>query len=231
MRSIKAIFKKQMKDMFRNRVVLVQFAVFPIMALVMTELVAKASSDLPDTYFVTMFAAMFTGMSILTTMSAILAEDIERKSLRCLVMAGVKPHEYLAGVGGVVMLFGLLVCIAFGVMGKYSGWGFLRFVSVLALGSIASIILGAAIGILSKNQQAATAMSMPIAMVLAFSPMIAAFNDGYSKAASILYTLQIDAVANGLSESSANPFLVICANIALFAVVFAFAYKKKGLKG
>ena len=100
MRSAKAIFKKQLHDVRKNRMVLIQFIMLPMMAFVMTELVAKPAADIPNSMFVTMFAAMFVGMTPLMATASAIAEDRERKSLRFLVMAGVKPHEYLLGVGG-----------------------------------------------------------------------------------------------------------------------------------
>jgi ABC-type Na+ efflux pump permease subunit len=40
MRNVKAIFKKQLKDIIKNMGVLVQFIIFPAVAFAMTELVA-----------------------------------------------------------------------------------------------------------------------------------------------------------------------------------------------
>ena len=230
MRSARAIFIKQLRDTFKNRMVLVQFIVFPIMAFVMTELVAKADDTIPNSMFVTMFAAMFVGMTPLMMANAAIAEDREHKSLRFLVMAGVKPYEYLLGIGGFVLLICSIVSVVFGLIGGFEGTELMKFIAVLIIGSIASALLGFTIGILSKNQQAATALGTPMFMVLAFSPMIAQFNETVEKVASVFYTQQVNILVNDSSASVAKPFLIIAANIAVLAVLFIVVYKQKGLK-
>jgi len=230
MRSAKAIFIKQAKDMFKNPMVLVQFIIFPAVALIMTELISKSNEDIPNNMFVTMMAAIFAGMALVTSAAGVIAEDIERKSLRFLVMAGVKPHEYLLGTGGFILLTGMIVSIVFGLIGTFTGTEFAKFMTVMTTSVSASILLGAAIGMLSKNQQAATAIGMPIAVILGFTPMIANFNKTVEKAASFLYTQQLNVIVNDFSANFTKAIIVIGANIAFLTILFVLAYKKKGLK-
>ena len=230
MRSAKAIFIKQVLDLFKNYMVLIQYIIFPVVAFVFTELVAKADDTIPDSMFVTMFAAIFSGMTLISTTVSVIAEDRERKSLRFLIMAGVKPYEYLLGIGGVIICASLLVSVVFALMGGFAGREFVIFVSVMVLGSVASMLLGATIGIVSKNQQAATAVGMPIAMILGFGPMITMFNETAEKVFGIFYTQQMNVVANDFSVAIAQPLLVILANIAVLLILFILAYKKKGLR-
>ncbi len=231
MNSARAIFIKQFRDTFKNRMVLIQFIVFPVMAFVLTELVAKPDTTIPNNMFVTMFAAMFVGMTPLMMVNSAIAEDKEHKSLRFLVMAGVKPYEYLLGIGGFVLAVCTLISVLFGFIGGFSGLEFAKFVAVLILGSATSVLLGALIGILSKNQQAAAAIGVPIFMILAFSPMVAQFNKTVAKVASIFYTQQVNTLVNNFSANTTKPFLIILANIAVLTVLFVAAYRKKGLKG
>jgi ABC-2 type transport system permease protein len=232
MRTIRAIFIKQARDTLKNRMTLVQFIIFPVMAFVMTALVAKPTEDIADSAFVTMFAAMFAGMTPLMMTNSAIAEDKEHKSLRFLVMAGVKPYQYLFGIGGFVLVSCALVAVAFGLIGEFSGMALVKFIFILVLGSVASVVLGASIGIFSKNQQAATAIGTPIFMVLAFCPMLSIFNETISDIASPLYTQQVNLIVNESDMSiTTKPLLIILANIAVLFVLFILAYKKKGLKG
>jgi ABC-2 type transport system permease protein len=230
MRSIRAIFIKQAKDMIKNPMVLVQFIIFPAVAWIMTELIAKSNEAIPPNMFVTMMAAIFAGMALVTSTAGIIAEDIERKSLRFLVMAGVKPHEYLAGVGGFILLAGSVVSLVFGLIGSFTAMELAKFLTVLIMGIAASIMLGAAIGILSKNQQAATALSMPVAMILGFTPMIATFNETVEKISGVLYTQQLNVIVNNFSANFTKALLVIGLNMIVLLVFFVIAYQKKGLK-
>ena len=81
------------------------------------------------------------------------------------------------------------------------------------------------------NQQAAAGLSMPVAVIVGFTPMIAGFNDTVEKFARVLYTQQINVIVSDFSAGLLKPLLVITANIAVFTVLFVIAYKKKGLKG
>jgi len=230
MRSIKAIFIKQAKDMFKNPAVLVQFIIFPAVALVMTELVSKSNEYIPTNMFVTMMAAIFAGMALITSTASIIAEDMERKSLRFLVMAGVKPQEYLLGVGGFILLAGSVVSVIFGLIGYFTWVELAMFLLVMITGVAASVILGAIIGILSKNQQAATAISMPVAIVLGFSPMIANYNKTVEKIAGVFYTQQLNVIVNDFSANFPKAMLVIVLNMTVLLFFFVIAYKKRGLK-
>lgn len=231
MRSAKTIFIKQAKDMSKNPVVLVQFIIYPAVAFIMTELIGKSNEDIPNNMFITMMAAVFAGMGLITSTADVISEDIERKSLRFLVMAGVKPHEYLIGTGGFFLLAGTVVSIVFGLIGDFTGTEFAKFLTVMITGTAASIVLGAAIGILSKNRQAATAVGMPVAIILGFTPMIANFDKTIEKAAGLLYTQQINVIVNDFSANFAKAITVIGVNIAILTILFVLAYKKKGLKG
>ena len=231
MRSIKAIFIKQAKDMIKNPSVLVMFIVFPAVALIMTELIAKSNQDIPNNMFVTMMAAIFAGMGLVTSSCAVIAEDIERKSLRFLIIAGVKPHQYLIGTGGFFLIAGAITSVVFALIGDFTIIETIKFLSVMIAGSATSIVLGALIGMLSKNQQAATALSMPIAVIIGFTPMVASFSETVEKYASILYTQQINVIVNDFSANFVQALMVIGINIVVLLMLFIITYRKKGLKG
>jgi len=230
MRSIKAIFIKQSKDMLKNFSVLIMFILFPLVAFVMTELVGGQMEGMPPSFFTTMMASIFIGMSLIMSSSAVIAEDRENKSLRFLVIAGVKPHSYLLGIGGVIFIASLFTSVTFGFIGRFNQSEFLSFMIIMLSGSIASILLGAIVGILSNNQQAATGLSMPLAMILGFGPMVAAFNEQVASIIRFFYTYQINVIVNDFSAGIKKPLLVIWLNIAVLAVLFIIAYKKKGLR-
>jgi ABC-2 type transport system permease protein len=231
MRSVAAIYRKQFRELCKNIAVAVQFLIYPVVAFVFTELVAKPDPEIADNMFITMFSAIFAGMSLIFSAAGTIAEDRERKSLRFLMMAGVKPHEYLLGVGGVYFTAAAVVSALFALMGGFQGLAFFKFLGVMLLGCTASILLGASIGIACKNQQAATAVGMPIALVLGFGPMITQFNDAAKKLFEYTYTQQLSVAAGGVSAGIGRPALIIGANIAVLLVIFIAAYRGKGLRG
>jgi len=247
MNSTKAIFKKQFKGTVKNPETLIQFMMFPLMAFLMgfftnvdfegyglpQEIIDAMAANMPN--LATMMATMFAGMALIPTVAGIIAEDIEKKSLRFLVMAGVKPSAYLVGVGGVILFVSLFTSFAFGFVASFSGLDLLIFIAALMSGITASVVLGATIGILTKNQQAATAVSMPIAMAIGFGPMAAQFNDTVARVLHVLYTQQLNVVADYLNgvQGIATPlwqsFAIIWGNVAVLGVLFIIAYRKKGM--
>ena len=238
MRSVKAIFKKQLKDTIKNMATLVQFIIFPAVAFAIT--VVMDTDTIPEEMLaampnmVTMMATVFAGMALVTISAGIIAEDKERKSLRFLIMAGVKPFAYLIGVGGVIAFVSIFTSVAFALIGRFSGIDFLIFVAAIMSGVIASILLGATVGILTRNQQAATALAMPIAMVLGFGPMMSMFNDTIARVLHIFYTQQLNVVVDYLAGADTilwQSFAIIWANVAVLSILFVIVYKKKGLKG
>ena len=229
---IKTIFSKQAKDMFKNPAVLIQFIIYPVVALVFTELVAKSETfeGMDVNMFVIMMGSIFAGMGLIISTAAIIAEDIESKSLRLLVMAGVRPQQYLLGVGGFLLLAGAFTALLFSLIGVFSTEELFKFLAVMIACTATSIIIGATIGIFSKNQQAATSLGMPIAMVFGFVPMLASFNDTVYQYSSFLYTQQLNIIVNDFSENFSKAMLVILANIFIVGVLFMLAYRKRGLR-
>jgi len=232
MKIIKAVFTKQIKDMLKNPAVLVMYIVFPAVAFIMKTFVKIPDNELfSGNMFVTMMASIFAGMALITSASAVIAEDIERGSLRFFVIAGVKPHQYLLGTGGALLLLGTLTSIVFALIGGFAPQETMKFIAIMITGVAASILLGMTIGLFAKNSQAAGGLSMPAAVLVGFTPMIANFNETIEKVAGVLYTQQINVIVNDFSAGLMKPLLVIAANIAVFTVLFVIAYNKKGLKG
>ncbi len=232
MNRVAAIFKKQLKDTLKNKMILIQYVLFPLMALLFTEFIAKSSEGIPENYFVTLFATMYAGMVPVINMANILSEEREKKSLQMLMMSNVKPLEYLIGVGSSVLILCTLGGVAFGLIAGLAGAELFRFVLAMFSGALVSLLLGSTVGIFSKNQGSATALAMPLALISAFVPMITIFNESFSSFAKVLYTQQINYLINDLSATNFtfNRFLIIAVNLLLFLIVFFLAYTKADLK-
>ena len=190
MRNIIAIMKKQWKDTIKNKPVLIQFIIFPVMAIIMAKFVEVPGMS--PTYFVKLFAGMFVGMSPLVATGSIISEEKDEGTLRVLFMSNVKSVEYLLAIGSYVFLLSMtgagVMCLA----GGYTGFDALEFLIILGIGILTSILIGAAIGVFSKNQMVATSIMTPLMMVFAFIPMIGGFNEHVQKVSKLLYSGQID---------------------------------------
>lgn len=226
-----AIFKKQLKDTLKNKAVLIQFMMFPIMTLIMNN--AIQLSDLPENFFVLLFAAMYVGMAPLIAISAIIAEEKEQNTLRVLLMSNVRPSAYLIGAGSYVWLFCLLGSIVICFVGSYDAKERLLFLFIMSAGIFASLLLGAAIGTFSKTQMMATSLTVPIMIFFSFLPMISLFNDTVAKFAKYTYSEQIRLALSeiGAPRFTVERFCILAANMLLFAGLFAVAYRRSFLCG
>ena len=230
MKNIKAIFRKQILDTVKNKTVFIQFLMFPVMAVIMEN--AVKIEDMPEHFFAKLFAVMFAGMAPLSCMSAIISEEKEKNTLRALMMSNVRPRQYLIGVGAYIFIMCMIGTSVFAALCEHRGEKLARFVFSLILGIILSELAGAAIGIYSKNQMAATSLTLPVMMIFSFLPMLSMFNESVKKVAEITYLQQISNIINGVgaSEISAKSIVVIAANFAAGLGLFAAAYKRKGLE-
>jgi len=226
MTTVAAIFEKQSKDMFRNIGVLAMFVVFPIVAFALENLIQNPYME--GGVFVGQMAAMFIAMGLVMSVGTIIAEDRENNSLRFLIIAGVKPMSYILGIGSFLFLASAVTSAAFGFIGGLGLAGLARLMPVMLSGAIASILLGAIIGMIAKNQQAATGMAMPIGMALGMGPIAATFNETVDRVFSVFYTQQVGVFVSDPTMSLTRPLATIWINIAVLAVVFGVVYNKKG---
>lgn len=230
MKNIKAVFMKQILDTIKNKTVFIQFLMFPVMAIIMEN--AIKLENMPENFFAKLFAVMFVGMAPLSCMSAIISEEKEKNTLRALVMSNVKPWQYIVSVGAYIFIMCMIGTAVFAILCEYSGAELARFVAAMVSGIVLSETIGAVIGIFGRNQMAATSLTIPIMMVFSFVPMLSMFNETVKKAAGVIYSQQISDLINGIgtSEVSAKSIIVIAANFVVGIVLFALAYKKKGLE-
>ncbi|MFA9464943.1 MAG: ABC transporter permease [Velocimicrobium sp.] len=228
-RKIGAIVKKQIKDTLKNKAVLIQFLMFPVLTVIMDRTVNIP--DLPENYFLYVFAAMYVGMAPLISAASIIAEEKEQNTLRVLMMSNVNASEYLIGEALYIVIACMIGSFVFALEGKFRGVEFLVFMGVMCIGIITSTVLGAAIGIWSKNQMAATSITVPVMIILSFVPMIAMFNEKVERFSQFLYTEQINCLIHNVTASSIqmDRIAVIFANALCAIGVFVAAYRKRGL--
>ncbi|MCR5735400.1 MAG: ABC transporter permease [Lachnospiraceae bacterium] len=228
MRNSLIILKKQLKDTLKNKTVLIQFILFPVMTLIMEN--AVKIDGMPELFFTKLFSVMYIGMAPLTSVASIISEEKEKNTLRVLTMANVKPWEYLIGIGFYVWF---ICMIGAGVMATAIKKEDIPFyLLVMAVGFSVSIMAGACIGIFSRNQMTATSIVMPVMLIFAFSPMLAMFNESIEKVARFAYTQQLKRIMDDMTFSGikTDNICILAVNAVLMAVLFFIAFRKKGLE-
>ncbi|MBR0090118.1 MAG: ABC transporter permease [Lachnospiraceae bacterium] len=229
MKNATVIFKKQISDTFKNKTILVQFLMFPVLVVIMEN--AVKIDDMPEHFFAKLFAVMFVGMSPLTCMAEIISEEKEKNTLRVLLMSNVRPLEYLAGAGAYVFVLCMAGAAVFAVVGGYRGMDLVYFLMAMSAGIILSGLTGAIIGVFSTNQMMSTSLTVPVMMVFSFLPMLSMFNNTIRTVASVTYSQQISNLINAIGSSgpSTNALLVITVNFAAALILFIATYKRRGL--
>lgn len=223
---IRAILWRQRKDTLKNKTILIQFVLFPIMTMIMEK--AIHIQDMPEHFFANLFAIMYMGMAPLTSASAIISEEKETNTLRVLQLCNVKAGEYLIGTAIYIITMCMLGSLVIGLAGGYTGRALIAFLLLMLLGHCCSLLLGATIALASKNQMSATSVNVPVMMVLAFLPMLSMFNETIRKAAKFIYSEQLSLMINDLTDLhiSVENGVILGINVLLIAVLFALVYKK-----
>ncbi|MBP3477192.1 MAG: ABC transporter permease [Lachnospiraceae bacterium] len=230
MGNVSVILRKQFKDTFKNKTVLIQFILFPVMTLIMENMIKL--EGMPEHFFAKLFSVMYVGMAPLTCVASIISEEKEKNTLRVLIMSNVKPSEYLLGVGSYTWLLCMIGSFVIGASAKFTGTQLMTYEFIMGVGVLISILLGAAIGMYANNQMMSTSLVMPAMMLLAFAPMLSMFNEKIGKFAQILYTEQMSRLflAMSLSEAEAKGVVCVLVNILVFTIFFMIAFREKGLE-
>lgn len=215
MKNMRAVFMKHILDTVKNKTVFIQFIMFPIIVIIMENTISI--DDMPEHFFVILFAVMFISMAPLACMSAIISEEKEKNTLRALMMSSVKPWQYLISTGAYIFIMCMPGTAVFAILGEYKDTELAKFIFLMILGIFLSEIIGAVIGIYSKNQMAATSLTLPVMIIFSFLPMLSMFNESIKKFAGIIYSQQISNLINNISSSeiSAKSIIVITVNFII----------------
>lgn len=227
---IGAILWKQLKDILKNKTILIQFLMFPCMTVIMEN--AISIDGMPEHFFANLFAIMYVGMAPLTAMSAIIAEEKEKNTLRVLHMCNVNAFEYLLGNAIYIVFICMIGSLVIAFAGGYKGDELLTFMLIMFGGHTISMLAGAAIGAFSRNQMMATSLTVPVMIIFSFLPMLSMFNDAIGKVAKYFYSEQLYLLINDLSaiEIRLETMAVLGVNICLILSCFIIAYRKVFLK-
>lgn len=230
MNNIIIILRKQLLDTFKNKTILIQFVLFPIMTVIMEN--AIQLEGMPEHFFAKLFSIMYMGMAPLTSVAAIISEEKEKNTLRVLMMANVKPVQYLLGVGSYVWGICMIGASVIGMCAHFNGEQLGFYYLAMGVGFILSILVGAAIGVFAKNQMMATSVVMPVMMLFSFLPMLSMFNETIKKVSKIIYTQQMNLLFEHMQfdRIGVKSTSILFFNLFVFVILFFVAYKKNGLE-
>lgn len=225
-----AILWKQLKDTLKNKAILIQFLMFPCMTVIMENTISI--DGMPEHFFANLFAIMYVGMAPLTAMSAIIAEEKEKNTLRVLHMCNVNALEYLLGNAIYIVFLCMMGSLVIAFAGGYTGKELLTFMLIMFVGHTISMLAGATIGVFSKNQMMATSLTVPVMMIFSFLPMLSMFNNSIKKIAKFFYSEQLYLLINELNaiEIRMETIAILGVNVCVILSCFIIAYQKVFIK-
>ena len=226
---INAIFKKTFKDMIRNKRQLFFFLLFPAMTYLFYFTIEDGKEMFPIVFLP--INILFCSMNI---MAGVIAEEKEKGTLRSLMFANVKPLEYFLGNGLFVLLATIFSTTLFVPLIEISGINYLYYYLFTILSSICSMVLGATLGIIAKNQMAANGMCAPVTIIIGMLPTFGAMNESLRSITEILYTTRFaDTIASIVSKTEViidyKIILTYVINFIICILIFSLVYRKKKL--
>jgi len=222
-RKIRALYVKQFKNLMYNYFVLAGFFVPLAMSFLMR---ITVEPEVRGSLFI-----MMIQMSILlggaNTMCCLIAEEKEKNTLNVLMTSTVSSLDFLISNSLITSTFTILLNISIYLIIGGNYISFSIFLIVTTLATFIATVLGAVIGLVSKNQMSASTIASPIFLLLTFIPMVFSENTLVQNVLYFSFTEQVGLVLTGdlITFSSIGIQLI---NTVVFIALFAFLYKKKG---
>ncbi len=230
LKHIKAIFLKQTMDMSQNIGVIMQFAIYPILLGVVILAISSDYREVQPTMEM-MISTSFISITPMLKIRGIISSDKNQNVLRVLIMANVKPMEYILGINIFIVSISICASLLLGLIGGLVGIALLKYVLVMTLGVVTTLVFGSALTLSSSLDSVSGAGIAVIALLNSVLPMLSIFSPTIQKISCFIYTYQIN---NLIGDIYGNFFdwkrvIIIVSNLVLFFIGFVVSYKKSRL--
>lgn len=229
-RKINAIFMKQLNHSYKNLNVASMVVVMLVISFGFSAMI-DGMADGEGVNHVNNMVSTLLGMNILMVgtliMCFLISEEKEKNTLQVLMTSTVSPVEFLIGNGLMTLLATTATSAVIMLM---FGWNefsvFILLVS--AFTSIAGIVMGALVGILSRNQTEASAISTPFVFGLMMTPMFFGNNEIVQTIFNYLFIQNmVDAIINfSTGETILMNLVIIAGNILVLFAIFTIVYRR-----
>ncbi|MGH4122746.1 MAG: ABC transporter permease [Clostridium sp.] len=236
-RRVKALFKKEIKDLGKNMNVLLM-CMLPIMfSIIYSKLFGgnTSSDQIGKVDILIMCLGMNLTMVSSFVIAMLIAEEKEKNTLRTLMLSGVSPLEFLTGKALITLLVSVIINVAMffivGFNAQYLG----KYILITTLVVFSMIEIGAVIGVIAPNQMATGVVGMPVIMILLMIPIFAKLNKTLTRIAEFLpnynMNLMLEKVfkCETIGIESVYSLCVVLVWILIAAVAFVCTYDKRGL--
>lgn len=229
LKKVAILLKKDMVDLLNNPNILVVCLIPVLFGFIYTKMGLLGKEAL--------FTISLMNMSMVPLMlsSSTIAEEKEKNTLRTLMLSNISAGEFLISKAfmAIVMLdlTGALIFVIAGVEFHY----LLGYILITTFCSIPIILIGCAIGIISRDQMTSGLYQVPVMLIILLPVMLAPINKTVEKIAQVIPTNAYIKMFLGYFEGNlltgkmAVHYIVILAWILAATGVFYFCYKKNGI--
>lgn len=232
---IKALLIKDWKLSYTNKNTFLMLCL-PLFFIVLYTVILPLASDMPTGYVLVMCGVMNLAMGPLSLVSMVVAEEKEKNTLRTLMLSDVSALEFLISKMGVQLFLVMIIYILLFALSGVAWSYFLLYLLVSFLATISIMLLGASIGLLSKDQMSTSTLTVPLLVVLLIPSIFSGMSPLFQFIANLLpgtgFTeILMTYIQKGIlfSPQLMLHYLVMLVWIVLGCCTFWFVYKKKGL--
>lgn len=218
---VRAIVFKQMVDMMRNKRSLLIVFVFPIFFILLNFL-APEEFGADGSSFVLMHSILVP----ILLMATIVAEEKEKGTLKLLLMSGVRIYEYFLGIALVVMGYVIIAMMIFEGAGATESFDYGYVVAFTLAADLISLLIGAIIGGITKNQTNVGPVAVPIVLVIFFLPIVQMLKPDFIFASKYIYSGILLSVMQECNYSTDNIVWMII-DFVFVSMMFLFVFRKK----
>lgn len=230
-----ALITFKFKEILKNKTFLVSAAMVPGFVL-MYRFLFSVDETMPGFQLFLMnfgmsYSIIMVGMFMPATF---LAKDKEKNTLRTWMTSSVSSLEYLVSLMvPFLVLTMLLIVVVIGISGvAFDSINIPIFVLVVFLVALTAIILGMLIGLLSKNQMAASNNSILFMVVFFLIPTFSEMNQTLEEISAFIFTGVASKMVASFGDDGSplilQDYLVLIVSAFLAVVAFMVIYRKNG---
>ncbi|GAB6467867.1 MULTISPECIES: ABC transporter permease [Bacillus] len=228
MRRFSAIFRKEVQDIKANSSMLLMAAMPIIFSFVYQQM------DGPKDQIASMLTLMALTMVGSFVQASLIAEEKEKHTLRVMMLSPASSLEVLLGKSALTALITFVICISnFAILGVVKG-NMVLIVLFLLVSILFFLMLGTAIGLISKTMASTSVIGMPVLIIFLLAPMLGEFikSDFLKKAINFIPTKHLaDAMPKMLAGKGFSTVSGDLINIIIWCVLSIIlcmvVYKKK----
>ncbi|WP_304943934.1 ABC transporter permease [Vallitalea guaymasensis] len=221
---------KEIKDLIRNVNVFV-VSLIPLVGAIFFSLMSSEKTF--NTQVLSLIFVMNSTLITPMTMAMLIAEEKEKNTLRTLMLSTVSPMEFLIGKAIVTwILVGITNLAIFFILETPMQY-LPMYIVVAFLISTIMILIGAIVGILSKNVMSSGTNSMPVILLFYFIPTLGVANETLGNIAKLLPTYHSQLLMNDMFSNEnifsigKQNFIVLLIWIIISFIGFTMIYKRK----